>query len=174
MERVYKNNIENEVNFFLGKEVEHTPAFGLDTLFVVGFQTNESIEEMLKESPNVKHIYFGANQSFPKIESDHNVLIIWKYMIKFFLDKDYWCTLDFDVSCVEGITESGLNEYRKFISMISVKIPHIQLLNYNATLKIDDIDFQYSNPGVWCHSVHNLKDRNNFTDWDQYKEDEIK
>ena len=174
MERIYKNNTNSEVNFFLGKEVEHTPAVGLNTLFVVGIQSIESIEEMLKESLDIKHIYFGANQSFPKIDSTDKDWVIWKYMIKFFLDKDFWCTLDFDVSCVEGVIESGLNEHRKFISMISVKIPHIQLLNYNATLKVDDVDFQYSNPGVWCHSIHSLKDRNNFTDWEQYKEDEIK
>ena len=59
------------------------------------------------------------------------------------------------------------------IIMISVKLPSIDKLNYNATLKIDDTDFEHSNPGVWCHSVHNLQKRNLFTDWSKYTQDQV-
>jgi hypothetical protein len=93
-------------------------------------------------------------------------------MIKFFLDRDYLCTLDIDVSCSEGLLESGLTEYHNFIPMISVKLPYINQFGYNATLKIDDKDFQATNPGVWCHSLHDLQDRRRFTDWSQYTKDE--
>ena len=40
MNRVGHNN----VSLFVGTEVEHTPAFGLKTLFVVGIQPTELIE----------------------------------------------------------------------------------------------------------------------------------
>ena len=56
--------------------------------------------------------------------------------------------------------------------MISVKLPHIRGFNYNATLKIDDTTWGYSNPGVWCHSLHSLKDRSVYTDWKEDKADE--
>ena len=40
-------------------------------------------------------------------------------------------------------------------------------------IKIDDKDFKATNPGVWTHSLHDLKDRSKFTSWDKYKNDEI-
>ena len=57
--------------------------------------------------------------------------------------------------------------------MISVKLPYESLLNYNACLKIDDKDFRASNPGVWVHRVHDLKDPDKFTDWSKYTNDEV-
>ena len=93
-------------------------------------------------------------------------------MIYHWLDRGYLCTLDIDVACVEGLLESGLTEHRNFIPMISVKLPYLQQLGYNATIKLDDVDFAKSNPGVWCHSLHNLMDRQVFTDWSKYTKDE--
>jgi hypothetical protein len=40
-------------------------------------------------------------------------------------------------------------------------------------LKIDDKDFNATNPGVWTHSLHDLKDRNKFTPWSAYSNDTI-
>jgi hypothetical protein len=57
--------------------------------------------------------------------------------------------------------------------MISVKLPYIQQLGYNAIIKLDDKDFKASNPGVWCHSVHDLQNRTVFTDWSKYTKDEV-
>jgi hypothetical protein len=57
--------------------------------------------------------------------------------------------------------------------MISVKLPSLQLLGYNATIKLDDKDFAATNPGVWCHQLHDLKDRKVFTDWSKYTKDEV-
>ena len=82
-------------------------------------------------------------------------------------------TLDIDVSCVEGLLESGLTEQMTFIPMISVKLPYLQQLGYNATIKIDDIDFNATNPGVWCITLNELTKRKYFTDWNQYKKDQV-
>ena len=160
--------------FFYGTEVEHTPAHGRYTVFVVGCQDIEHIRLRLTVgNAPVEHIYFGANQSFPKCGvNDVGVWRPWETMIKFFLDRDYLCTLDIDVNCAEGLLESGLTEYHNFIPMISVKLPYINQFGYNATLKIDDKDFRATNPGVWCHSLHDLQDRRRFTDWAQYTKDE--
>lgn len=166
-----KRDGHTNVSFFTGVEVEHTPAYGKKTLFVVGLQSKEAIALNLNGS---EHIYFGANMSFPSDLQVNNGAEWgkWENMIYYFLEHDYMCTLDIDVSCVEGLLESGLCENPNFIPMISVKLPYIQQLGYNATIKLDDKDFKATNPGVWCHSVHNLMDRKAFTDWSKYTKDE--
>lgn len=169
------------VNFFVGTEVEHTPAFGKKTLFVIGVQTTQEIQDWLDDfagyldqTKHIEHIYFGANQSFPNpAVNDAEAWKPWEDMIKYFLDKDYLCTLDIDVKCVEGLLETGFTEYYNFIPMISVKLPYLQQLGYNAIIKLDDKDFKSTNPGVWCHNLHNLLTRETFTDWSQYTKDEV-
>ena len=89
------------------------------------------------------------------------------------LEEGIWITLDFDVSLMEQVLECGMTEYDTFIPMISVKMPYMGQLGYNAVLKLDDKDFKATNPGVWCHSVHDLQDRKVFTDWTKYTKDEI-
>jgi hypothetical protein len=85
----------------------------------------------------------------------------------------YWCTLDIDVKSSEGLLESSVVEHNRFIPMISVKLPYINQFGYNATIKLDDKDFDATNPGVWCHSLHELKNRAVFTDWSKYTKDEV-
>ena len=173
MKRDYTDGVKEDITYFTGIEIERTPAYGMMTLFVVGIQRSEEIIALAKEK-QCRHIYFGANQSFPKIDSDDaRVWKQWEVMIQSCLDADYWCTLDFDAACVEGLLEGPMVEYRRFIPQISVKLPYLTLLGYNATLKIDDKDFDATNPGVWCHRLRDLTTTESFTDWDQYGKDEI-
>ena len=163
------------VSFFVGTEVEHSPAYGEWTLFVVGVQDSTKVIKEARRNA-CTHIYFGANQSFPNLAvNDAEPWRLWEDMIYVCLDADdeFWCTLDLDVAQVEGLLESGLVEKRQFIPQISVKLPYLQQLGYNATIKIDDKDFKATNHGVWCHNLHDLLDRNKFTSWDQYGKDEI-
>jgi len=83
----------------------------------------------------------------------------------------YWVSLDFDVKYAEQIHEDGWTEYDNFVPMISVKIPYIKLFNYNATLKIDDLTWGKTNPGVWTHHLPSLMNMKNYTHWDQYVND---
>lgn len=158
---------------FVGTEVEHSPAHGMRTLFVVGVYEPIEIVAAAKRN-DCKHIYFGANQSFPNPGVNNAELWnSWETMIRIALGYDMWCTLDMDVSAVEGLAESSLCEHDRFIPMISVKLPYINLLNYNTTIKLDDKDFALTNPGVWCHSLHDLKNRRAFTHWSKYSQDTI-
>jgi len=173
MKRDYTSGVADSITFFTGVEIEHTPAYGMKTLFVVGVHDPYVIIELARNN-QCNHIYFGANQSFhTKGTNDIQGWRPWEDMIKTCLDADIWCTLDFDVSETEGLLESGLTENRRFIPQISVKLPYINQLGYNATLKIDDKDFAATNPGVWCHNLQDLLGRDRFTDWDQYGKDEI-
>ena len=168
-----------DVKFFIGTEVEHTPALGLKTLFVVGVQPIVDIIMTLSEpgtqsNQPIEHIYFGANMSFPNPPvNDFHTWQAWEDMIKPCLATGILCTLDVDSTCVEGLVESGLTEYSNFIPMISVKLPYMSQLGYNATIKLDDRDFAATNPGVWCHSLHTLQNREVFTPWSKYTKDEI-
>jgi hypothetical protein len=173
MKRDYETGVSEEVTFFVGTEIERTPAFGMRTLFVVGVQDASVIINMVKNN-DCTHVYFGANQSFPKLEiNDGDGWRDWEMMILDCLEHDLWCTLDLDVSLVEGLLESSLVEQRKFIPQLSVKIPYLTQLGYNATIKLDDKDFKATNPGVWCHTLHSLTGRDQFTSWDEYGKDEI-
>jgi len=173
MNRDYTDGTAKDVIFFVGNEVEHTPAYGMKTLFITGLQPIDVIEGHLSKvtRKDIKHIFFGANHSYnPSIPEEHYA---WEEMITHFLNKEYLCSLDIPMNQVEEFHEGGLCEFDNFIPQIRVPIPYIRLWNYNTMLKIDDKDFKATNPGVWSHSLHTLKDRSKFTDWSQYKNDEI-
>ena len=168
MKRDYTNGQADNIIFFTGVEIEHTPAYGKKTLFVNGVQPVEDIALNLQ---GCEHIFFGANHSFnPQSYEEHKS---WENMILFFLEKEYLCSLDIPINQVEQFHESGYCEYNNFIPQIRVPIPYVKLWNYNTMLKIDDKDFKATNPGVWSHSLHTLMDRSKFTDWNQYKNDKI-
>ena len=170
MKRDYTDGVKEDITFFTGVEIERTPAFGMRTLFVVGIQRSEEIIALAKEK-ECNHIYFGANQSYAPESTDE--MFVWDHMIMQCLSEGYWCTLDFDAQWVEDVIEGGMVEQRRFIPQISVKLPYLTQLGYNATLKIDDKDFDATNPGVWCHRLRDLTTTESFTDWDQYGKDEI-
>ena len=170
MKRDYSTGVEEDINFFVGTEIEHTPAFGMKTLFVTGVQSSPDIQARAL-AYECKHLFFGANHSFnPTANEEWKA---WEDMICLFLKSGYLCTLDIPLSHVEEFNDGPLNEFNNFIPQIRVPIPYIKLWNYNTMLKIDDKDFNATNPGVWTHSLHDLKDRSKFTSWDQYQNDEI-
>lgn len=171
MNRDYADGAKDDVEFFTGTEVEHTPAYGMKTLFVVGVKHPTEIEAYLKDG--IRHIFFGANHSFKPKWNDAAEWKLWEDMITYFLEREYLCSLDIPLSAVEEFNDGGLNEYNNFIPQIRVPIPYIKLWNYNTMLKIDDKDFKATNPGVWSHSLHKLMDRSVFTDWTCYKNDKV-
>lgn len=158
------------VVYFTGYEVEHTIAYGMYTLFVVG---TPPLDEILQwaEHCQVKQIYFGTSQSFNPKSISHAEYKPWDDVILGCLKSGYWVALDFGVEHIEGVIESGYSEYEKFIPMISVKLPYINQLNYNATLKLDDKTWGATNPGVWTHHLQSLMGKDKFTYWDQYTQD---
>jgi hypothetical protein len=168
MDRNYTNGSHNDTQgnrTFVGVEVENTPMRGNTTLFVVGIQDADTVAT-IADAQGIKHIYLGANHSFDT--NDH-----WENFVFALLKLDFWVTLDFDIRHTEWVLECGFTEHRRFIPMISAKLPYINQLGYNACLKLDDKGFEASNTGVWVHSIHNLMSRETYTDWDQYKGDTL-
>lgn len=167
MDRQYTNKQTDGAVYFVGIEVERTPAHGLKTLFVVGPQDPMEVLNKAQDA-KVKHIYLGANKSF-----GHNP--VWKDLVDTLLHEGYWITIDYPVRMHQSVMRQMNQHMRhsKFIPIISIEIPNIEVYNYNATIKIDDVSMDYSNPGVWCHQIHDLMNREKFTSWDKYSDDEV-
>ena len=165
MLRQYETGHSSNVTFFTGVEVEKTPAFGLKTLFVTGTHPCDVIQKYYDDE-QCEHIFFGANHSFEPVK--HAEWESWERMIKAFLAAGKLCSLDIPISYAEEFLDSGLTEYENFIPQLRIPLPYVKQWNYNTMLKIDDKDFKATNPGVWCHSLHDLLDRNKFTDWTKY------
>jgi hypothetical protein len=175
MNRDYETGTAEDIVFFTGIEVEKTPAFGMKTLFVTGLQDSDTISHFYNEE-DCKHIFFGANHSFnPGVDfpKDADAWEAWEDMIMYFLDGGVLCSLDLPLSHAEALLESRMIECENFIPQIRIPLPYIKQYNYNTMLKIDDKDFKATNPGVWCHSLHDLMDRETFTDWSKYGLDKI-
>jgi len=168
MKRDYESGVAEDIVFFRGREVEHTPAYGMMTLFVTGIQDTAEIH---KHCEGIEHIFFGANHSFKPGTVDE--WAAWENMIAHFLKEDYLCTLDIPMMCAESFLDGPLVEYDNFIPQIRMPLPYIKQWNYNTMIKIDDRDFRASNPGVWCHRLHDLMDAQVFTPWNEYKGDEV-
>jgi hypothetical protein len=172
MKRDYASGEHNDIIFFTGVEIEKTPAYGKFTLFVTGVHTPEEVHWAFDNHPDgIEHIFFGANHSFNP--DGYDEWKAWENMIEHFLKLGVWCSLDIPLNAVEEFNEGGLNDYNNFIPQIRVPIPYIKLWNYNTMIKIDDKNFNATNPGVWTHSLHKLKNRESFTSWDQYKNDKV-
>lgn len=171
MKRDYATGNFEDVRYFTGIEVEKTPAHGKKTLFVTGLNSPSDIRQHLADN---KHIFFGANHSFDPASQDHSVDYYqeWEKMIQPFLSSGMIVSLDIPLDAVENFLELSLVKYDNFIPQIRIPIPHIKSWNYNTMLKIDDKGFDTSNPGVWCHSLHDLMDRFRFTNWNEYKNDQ--
>lgn len=173
MKREYADGVKEKVTYFTGREVEKTAAYATDTLFVVGCQPFDDVWQKAQDLC-VDHVYLGANQSFEVQlpHGDNATNQAWDSLVLGLLEKGLYVTLDYDAKFHEYVLENSWVEFDNFIPMISVKLPYIQQLPYNACIKLDDVDFRASNPGVWVHHVHDLKQRSKFTSWDKYTKDE--
>ena len=169
MKRDYAEGIKENINFFIGKEVEQTKTKGMQTLFVVGLQRHNVILKYAEKN-KCKHIYFGANHSFKTLAGDE-VQSIYN-QLKYFLDKGYWVT--FDTSPTPRFEDiHNLLSNRKFTIVYGLRMDNVKKMKGNIVIKIDDADFRATNPGVWCWTVNDMIDKKHFTHWEEYGKDKI-
>ena len=141
------------------------PSQGQPTLFVVGKPDAAKLMEVLKDTPDCQHIHFGAKSSMPVLQfNDYEGWKLWEDYITYFLDQNYACVLELDVSCVAGLLEGGLVERHNFYPVVTVNIPYVNQLGYNAAVKIEDCDADRGHVRSWTHMLHDLQDRSKFTD----------
>ncbi len=168
-----KREGHENIRFFVGPEVEHTPAYSKRTLFVIGKQDIDKIVGIAREN-KVTHIFMGADHSFDLDPTDNTHY--WDLTIQSLLTRGFWVTLDYQAHQHEHVLKMLSNTVwssRMFVPLLSIRIPKIQTSSVNLTVKIDDIDFKGTNPGVWCMHYHEVTDSNRFTDWVEYINDFI-
>lgn len=172
MNRTYSNTETNTASFFVGDEIEKTPAYGMKTLFVVGKKTIEAIDHWLNTEEDINHIFFGANHSFnPHYPGSW---VDWNNTIEYFLKTGKTCSLDIPVSSVNEFNEkTNLCQYEKFIPQIRIPVANINKWSYNTMIKLDDITFNATNAGIWTNRLSALQDDSAFTSWDDYNNDTL-
>lgn len=168
----------SHANFFVNRELEQTPAYGMQTLFVIGVQ---SIEDILKYARKyeVQNVYFGTGTTFHpdtdvkfKLYNDlDEALVPWINMIEAVLEEGYFATLDFDFKYINMVNQYDFSVHKNFIPMISLKAMAWDEMNYNTTIKLDDVDFDHSAMGVWCHRLPELLQDQKLTRWHEYAGD---
>ena len=62
---------------------------------------------------------------------------------------------------------------KNFIPQVSIQFPNVEHENINLNIKIDDLDFEATNNGVWCFGLSDVCTDDNKTTWDKYKSDKI-
>ena len=167
MDRDYKTGKSDSVGIFSGLEIEHTPALGKQTLFLARNDLLFDRIVELAEQVNAEAIYFGANRSFM-----HNIVNT-SLLIKRLMDKGYWCTIDYKHSVHAEVKARFKDIWKeeKFIPFCSVIFPDSED-DDNLCIKVDDVDFNKTNPGVWTMTMDQFKQSAGFTSWSEYKKDE--
>ena len=168
MLRDYETGKSTDVSFFIGTEVETTKAHGLRTLFVVGLQPTSKILKHAEEN-KVEHIYLGANHSFvPNLDWNYNT-------VNKCITAGYLVSLNYPINYHNNVIKELNNLYKNenFIPQISLHFPELEHENPNLNIKIDDIDFEATNNGVWCFNLSDVCTDDNKTTWDKYKSDKI-
>ena len=167
MDRDYKTGKSETVGVFSGVEVEHTPAYGLQTLFLARNDLTFDDIKMLAESVNAEAVYYGANRSYMH---NHGMQIA---QMKRLIEDGYFVTVDYNYNIHNEVKEKFkmLWNNEKFIPFCSIIFPDSEQ-DDQLCIKVDDVDFNRTNPGVWTMTMDNFKQSAGFTSWKHYKQDE--
>ena len=166
MIRDYTIGVSENVKVFSGKEVEHTPAYGLQTLFLA---RNDLTYDQIKElcvKVDAEAVYFGANRCFV------NNLATQPMQVNKLLNDGYYVTIDYQYAIHNEVKKrySAVWQHEKFIPFCSVIFENSEEDN-KLCFKIDDVDFNTSNKGVWTMNMEDFKKQAGYTTWDEYKQD---
>ena len=141
------------MTFYIGTEVNHTPAFSKRTLFVEDFQTNESIEKMAREY-KTPHISLAANNTFV-LENN------WNNQLVHLLDRGFMVTLEYPAELHDILIldlSKGVLQSRNFVPLPRVHIDGLATINPNLTIKINDVN----GDGFWTMHFHQIMDSNRY------------
>ena len=167
MLRDYSTGYKDDVQVFSGLEVEHTPAYGKQTLFLARNDLTFDQIISLAVASDAEAIYFGANRTYMH---SHAMQVAQIHQL---LDRGYWVTVDYPYELHRLVSKKFQTCWTndKFIPFCSIIFPFTED-DKQLCFKVDDEDFNKTNPGVWSMSMEDFKDKSGFTKWDQYKKDE--
>jgi len=167
MKRNYTTGVKKDVTVFSGIEVEHTPAYGKQTLFLA---RNDLTFDQIQECAvmvGAEAIYYGANRSYMHSHFQQVLQVIK------FIEHGYYVTVDYPFELHQLVSQKyALTwKHQKFIPFCSIIMPNSEE-DTSLYFKIDDIDFNKTNPGVWAMGMKDFKDKAGYTKWEDYKKDE--
>jgi len=167
MIRDYVNGVSEDVGVFSGLEVEHTPAYGKQTLFLARNDLTHEQIITLCEKVGAEAVYYGANRAF------QNNIANQPNQIKKLLDDGYFVTIDYPYEIHNQVKRNYSHVWtrEKFIPFCSVIFENTEQ-DKNLCFKIDDVDFNKSNKGVWTMTMEDFKTKSGFTQWTEYKKDQ--
>lgn len=171
MDRTYSNDSNQQVEFFVGQELEKTKFFGQKTLFVVGNKSEQEINVKISQAEKkigskIEHIYLAANHSWKEFKNFD--------LISKFINMGYNVTYECDSMTLDQVEHKlPLTNSEKFVLMLSVPVPNVMLKNKHTVIKIDDRDTNRNNPGIWCKDIQDMLNEDNLTTWDKYSNDII-
>ncbi len=142
------------MTFYIGPEVNQTPAFSKRTLFVEDFQDTKVIESTAREY-KTPHISLAAKNTF-SLEYE------WNSQLTALLDRGFMVTLEYPAELHSRLMldlSRSVMQSRNFVPLPRVDIKGMSTLNPNLTLKIDD----ESGDGVWAMHYHQIMDSNRYT-----------
>lgn len=163
MKREYSTGSANNVKIFTGEECEGTRCLGKNTLFVEG---DVSFADMAKAhflNPSISNIYLSANHTWDLLLT-HEL----EKKIRYCVNTGTYFTIEMSYNRIDDFREAMKEfwSHSLFVPMISLPIKHA-MLQQNLTVKIDDVGFNESNPGVWCAKMVDM----HFTPWSMYEKD---
>ena len=167
MLRDYKTGVKEDVKVFSGKEIEHTPAYGLQTLFLARNDlTYEQVKDLCVEV-NAEAVYYGANRTFLNNFANQPL------QINRLLNDGYYVTIDYQYKLHDEVKKrySAVWQHEKFIPFCSIIFENSEE-DTKMCFKIDDVDFNKTNKGVWAMSMQDFKSKAGYTEWEQYKQDQ--
>tara|TARA_B100000508_G_C11431760_1_gene263796 strand:+ start:112 stop:630 length:519 start_codon:yes stop_codon:yes gene_type:complete len=170
MLRDYDSGKCDMATYFVGEEIEHTNNKGLRTLFVVG-QEHSSLDIIsVARANNCLHVYLGANQTYANETPDFEEV---ERLVEKITKAGLAVTVD--VPCfVWDVFVRVVTPRAGLTINISVPLPNIEKYDMRSVnIKVDDADFNYSNPGVWVFNMDHNATKDKFTKWDEYTKDTI-
>ena len=166
MKRPYDEGVLKSVDFFMGVELEDTPAKGLKTLFCANPKASFAQLHSMLTRLGCYHLYLGANQSWN--ESWGGVAdMLFDVALKM-AGCGIWVTLDMPVAVANRL---HLPQHKLIIPVLRVPIARIKQYGPNMRVRIDDTGWDQTNEGVWVLPAAQLTPEQHLTKWHEYKGD---
>tara|TARA_A100001011_G_scaffold359365_1_gene405828 strand:+ start:295 stop:846 length:552 start_codon:yes stop_codon:yes gene_type:complete len=167
MQRDYTTGYKEDVKVFSGIEIEHTPAYGKQTLFLARNDLTFDQIISLAVASDAEAIYFGANRTYMH---SHAMQVAQIHQL---LDRGYWVTVDYPYELHRLVSKKFATCWtdEKFIPFCSIIFPFTED-DKQLCFKVDDEDFNKTNTGVWSMSMADFKSKAGYTKWEEYKKDE--
>ena len=167
MLRDYDTGETSTARVFVGKEIEHTQAYGKTTLFLATNQlTTEQILQLAREH-DCEAVYYGANRMYR-----HN--IDQTFQMQKLMDAGLFVTVDYPYAIHRAVKQkfSHIWTHEKFIPFCSIVFESVED-GSNLCFKIDDVDFNATNSAVWSSTMSKYMQSAGTTKWAEYKQDKI-